>query len=548
MARFAGQARLGSAVGFGKVLGEVVATVSSPTDAKRMAAAATPATGASPATQVAASSDASAAEADVPGRPAQPSLLWAHIAAGIKIASQTATAKLGAGQAAGAMSGSKEATSDGDAAIRAGQDGKVPSPAPAIPDMVDPSPSDAQATKPVTSPSAAPALSNTDDPVSSGPNPTSLGAIMAETFAAHEAASLAGAASASAPVGAAVQTSTASTASRNGSGVPGTKAAASGIAFWSPLKVWSNSQSSGVAGVATVSGGDGGAGAAPEAAHPAPTSGAPYTAAASDPAAALTGTRAGQPTEDPSADSARGLSSPAAAAGDWGLPSTTDSGAAAVVSTVTQAALEASVGADATANSQGGSREHGHANGVSAVPSELTATEFAEVGESTAPSVQHSASPTPASPGPDTAALSVANQVAPALAAMVQARNIGRALSVSVTPDNLGSISITVSRAADGTSVIQLGAERVSTLEMLHASQAELGQSLDQAGVGHGNHALSFAWNGADAGSSWAGAQSGQREQQGEPRPAPFASSTAEDALTRSQNLVADTDRVDVTA
>lgn len=579
----------GSAGGFSTVLGQVAAIVS-PTDAKRADQTKTgpgTATASAPATdpgstngaaaQVVAAAGAIAAAADTPAVSAEPSLIWAHIAAGTKGTPQAAASKPGAAPATGAASAAKDATAaaDTDAAARASS---ISSPVPASPvpsssldnplasspvsssaqvtpdtGLADTSPPETRAT-PTSGASLAiaPAPSGADDVASLGANPTSLTATTPVTLAAQQSAGVSVAAASPALVGAAVPTAPVSSTDRSAAAVPGAKAAAPAIAFWSPLKVLSNAPapvpalSLAVASAATVAGSTGGTATA-AAAHPASASGAPSTqAVAGTSVAGSTGTATGLQTEDPASKT---LLTPSSSAGSLGLPISDAS--AAVADAVTPTALEASLGADTAASSPPGTRERGHADGVSAISTEPTATGFAELGETTAPGVSSpvaSATPAPASFARDTAAPSVAEQVAPALAAMIQGRTINRALSVSITPDNLGSVSITVNRAADGTSVIQLGAERLSTLEMLHGSQAELGQYLDQAGVGHGSHSLSFTWNGADAGSNWAGAQSEQRDRQGEQRPAPFPSSMTDDALTRPQGVIADSDRVDVTA
>jgi hypothetical protein len=94
---------------------------------------------------------------------------------------------------------------------------------------------------------------------------------------------------------------------------------------------------------------------------------------------------------------------------------------------------------------------------------------------------------------------SVASQVAPALVSMAQAGAGGR-LSISITPDQLGQVHITVERATDGTTAIHVAAEQLGTLNILRHDQADLTRALDQAGVGQGGHSLSFSWDGGGGG------------------------------------------------
>jgi hypothetical protein len=94
---------------------------------------------------------------------------------------------------------------------------------------------------------------------------------------------------------------------------------------------------------------------------------------------------------------------------------------------------------------------------------------------------------------------SVASQVAPGLVSMAQAGAGGR-LSISITPDQLGQVHITVERAMDGTTSIHVAAEQLGTLNILRHDQADLTRALDQVGVGQGGHSLSFSWDGGGGG------------------------------------------------
>jgi hypothetical protein len=95
---------------------------------------------------------------------------------------------------------------------------------------------------------------------------------------------------------------------------------------------------------------------------------------------------------------------------------------------------------------------------------------------------------------------SVASQVAPALISMAQGGGVGGRLSVSITPDQLGQVHITVERATDGTTSIHVAAEQLGTLDMLRHDQGDLTRALDQAGVGQQGHSLSFSWEGGGSG------------------------------------------------
>lgn len=95
---------------------------------------------------------------------------------------------------------------------------------------------------------------------------------------------------------------------------------------------------------------------------------------------------------------------------------------------------------------------------------------------------------------------SVAAQVAPAVVAMARGQSPDGRLSVSITPDQLGQVHITVERASDGTTAIHVAAEQLTTLDLLRQDQATLSHALDQAGVGQEGHSLSFSWEGGGGG------------------------------------------------
>jgi hypothetical protein len=105
---------------------------------------------------------------------------------------------------------------------------------------------------------------------------------------------------------------------------------------------------------------------------------------------------------------------------------------------------------------------------------------------------------------------SVADQIAPAVVAMAQGD--GGRLSISITPDQLGQVHITVERATDGITTIHVAAEQMATLEMLRLDQGSLSHALDQAGVGQQGHSLSFSWNGGGGTPDW-GRPGGQSDE-----------------------------------
>jgi len=118
---------------------------------------------------------------------------------------------------------------------------------------------------------------------------------------------------------------------------------------------------------------------------------------------------------------------------------------------------------------------------------------------------------------------SVASQVAPALVSMAQVGAGGR-LSISITPDQLGQVHITVERATDGTTSIHVAAEQLGTLNILRHDQADLTRALDQAGVGQEGHSLSFSWDGGGGGMQGWNTPS---DQHGEYQPAQVSKSYA---------------------
>ena len=73
-------------------------------------------------------------------------------------------------------------------------------------------------------------------------------------------------------------------------------------------------------------------------------------------------------------------------------------------------------------------------------------------------------------------------------------------MSVSITPDQLGTVTVTVDRNTDGTMSIQVSADQLATLDMLRRDQGELAHALDQTGTGQGSPSLSFSFDGGSNG------------------------------------------------
>ncbi len=203
------------------------------------------------------------------------------------------------------------------------------------------------------------------------------------------------------------------------------------------------------------------------------------------------------PATEPAAEADAATAGPAVPAADLvgadSLPATT---------------LAAAVAADAALAAPAAVTGRGH-DGASTAGNQAASVQGADVvvlpDAAQQPMAAAAASRVPSSEGAPLP--SVAEQISPAMIAMVQGRNAARSVSVSITPGELGQVNITVERAADGTTSIHVAAERLATLDMLRTGQADLSHALNQAGVQQSSHSLSFSWNGAPGGGSqgWAG-------------------------------------------
>ncbi|GAC1529630.1 MAG: hypothetical protein NVS2B16_36910 [Chloroflexota bacterium] len=153
------------------------------------------------------------------------------------------------------------------------------------------------------------------------------------------------------------------------------------------------------------------------------------------------------------------------------------------------------------------------------------------------------------SPAGATLASAVREQVATAAAAMVQGRGSNDRFSVSINPDELGPISITMERGKDGTTTIHIAAEQLATLDILRTDQRDLLHALDQSGLGRSQHTLSFSWNGGGGASEWAGqGWSARGDDRGEPSPSDPARSYAQDPIVVSNITSPTRGGIDVTA
>jgi len=151
----------------------------------------------------------------------------------------------------------------------------------------------------------------------------------------------------------------------------------------------------------------------------------------------------------------------------------------------------------------------------------------------------------PAAPSAPAPAPSVANQILPGVVSMAQSHGPGGRLSVSMTPDELGHVSITVDRAADGTTSIHVAAERLTTLDLLRKDQGDLVRSLDQAGIAANDHSLSFSWDGGSGGMPGWG---GRDAHAGDRRPGNVARSYVEEPTPLDTVAATSRGGVDITA
>ncbi|MDE2581959.1 MAG: flagellar hook-length control protein FliK [Rhodospirillales bacterium] len=83
-------------------------------------------------------------------------------------------------------------------------------------------------------------------------------------------------------------------------------------------------------------------------------------------------------------------------------------------------------------------------------------------------------------------------------------------LSLLLTPADLGQVQITLQRAADGPTLVQVTAQQPQTLNLLVRDQAHLHRALDQAGVPASGRNLSFQLGSGGTGAQFTGGSARQ--------------------------------------
>ena len=150
--------------------------------------------------------------------------------------------------------------------------------------------------------------------------------------------------------------------------------------------------------------------------------------------------------------------------------------------------------------------------------------------------------------------VSVADQVAPAVISAARNGEAGHRVTVSITPGELGQVSITVERNSNGTMHIQVSAEHLATLDLLRRDQDELTQTLDQAAGSRSGHSLSFSLDHGTArdgpGNGMGGwfMHNGQQDARPSTPQFAYADNTAITAVTSTSPAAASRGGIDVTA
>ncbi len=96
-------------------------------------------------------------------------------------------------------------------------------------------------------------------------------------------------------------------------------------------------------------------------------------------------------------------------------------------------------------------------------------------------------------------------QVAPAVVALANGPAGTHHLSLLLNPADLGTVQITLHRAAEGPTQVEIVAQHPQTLGLLQHDQAQLHRALDQAGVPAAGRSLSFQLGAGGAGTDMAG-------------------------------------------
>ena len=213
------------------------------------------------------------------------------------------------------------------------------------------------------------------------------------------------------------------------------------------------------------------------------------------------------------------------AAGEVPAPPGLGAPAAAALSMVPSAALQS--GLDKLVRTNGPAPKDGIASAATGVDGNLqlqagampAADAQRPAADPVAPAHAAGAPPAPHSALPS----SLLDQVAPAVVSAARDGEAGSRTTLSITPDQLGKVTVSVERRSDGTMQIEVSAQHLATLDLLRKDQADLTQALDLAGAGQGSHSLSFSL--ASGGGHW----SMQGEQQNGRPPQHFPAAYADD-------------------
>ena len=144
---------------------------------------------------------------------------------------------------------------------------------------------------------------------------------------------------------------------------------------------------------------------------------------------------------------------------------------------------------------------------LSALPADPGGAVAAGVGlaGTAAPAFAPAATTAPAGTTAPTAPPSAPAQVAPAVVALASGPAGTHHLSLLLTPADLGTVQITLHRAAGGPTQVEIVAQHPQTLGLLQHDQAQLHRALDQAGVPAAGRSLSFQLGTGGAGTDMAG-------------------------------------------
>jgi chemotaxis protein MotD len=126
-----------------------------------------------------------------------------------------------------------------------------------------------------------------------------------------------------------------------------------------------------------------------------------------------------------------------------------------------------------------------------AATSHQTVTSAVAIAEPGAIAGGVAASPRVASAPAVTTSAPVSDQIAPVLLQIATASG-SHQISLHLTPETLGRVSIAIDQPKNGPVSVILSAERPETLALLKRDEVQLGQTLDRAGVPSDNRVVSF--------------------------------------------------------